>query len=142
VRNVSGSVVIANNAVYSQAGRAIRLISGNLGLVVVAGNVGIGVLTGASGGYTQGGGISSDFVAGHFDGGPPIDLFPAPGSALLGGGVPQWAISHDFNEQPRGPRVDAGAYGFQDGGNPGWAITRGFKPISGSVPEAPVHCHD
>jgi hypothetical protein len=142
VRDVSGSVVIANNAVYSKLGRAIRLISGNLGLVVVVGNVGTGGLTGASDGYTQGGGISSDFVAGHFDGGPPIDLFPAPGGALPGAGVPEWAISHDFNEEPRGLPVDAGAYGFQVGGNPGWAITRGFKPMSGSVPRAPVLYHD
>ena len=44
VRNVVGPVVIANNAVSSQSGTAIRLISGNLGLVTVAGNVGRGGL--------------------------------------------------------------------------------------------------
>jgi len=40
VRGVTGSVIIANNAVYSETGTAIRLISGNLSLVTLAGNVG------------------------------------------------------------------------------------------------------
>ena len=57
VRNVVGPVVVANNAVYAQSGSAIRLVSGNLGLVTVAGNVGQGGLEGASGGYVQGQGI-------------------------------------------------------------------------------------
>ena len=40
VRNVVGAVLVANNAVYSESGGAIRLVSGNISLVTVAGNVG------------------------------------------------------------------------------------------------------
>src|SRR5262249_39998435 len=42
VRNVSGAVVIANNAVYAQSGTAIQIISGNASLVTAAGNVCLG----------------------------------------------------------------------------------------------------
>ena len=45
VRGVSGSVDIANNAIYAQ-GQAINLISGDLGQVRLTGNVGAGGLSG------------------------------------------------------------------------------------------------
>ncbi|HEX7061371.1 MAG TPA: right-handed parallel beta-helix repeat-containing protein, partial [Woeseiaceae bacterium] len=84
VRDVSGPVLIANNAVYSRSGTAIRLISGNTGLVTVAGNVGAGGISGASAGYVEGNGTDADFVDGNYGGAPPLDLFPAAGSALIG----------------------------------------------------------
>jgi hypothetical protein len=140
VRSVSGPVVIANNAIYSRTSSAIALISGNLGLVTVAGNVGMGGLSGGSSGFTTGKGIGSDFVNGHFNGTPPIDLFPKAGSALIGAGVAAYATEFDFNGKPRAGTVDAGAYKFESGGNPGWTIAPAFKVGSDVVrPNPPTN---
>lgn len=140
VRNVSGPVIIANNAVYSRSGPAIRLISGDLGQVTLAGNVGRGGVAGGSGGYGEGRGVGADFVHGHFLGVPPIDLFPAPGSALIGAGDPAYAAPEDFNGDTRETDApDAGAYQFRPGGNPGWPIDAGFKlGLEDGVPRPPV----
>jgi parallel beta-helix repeat protein len=126
VRSVSGPVFIANNAVYSQ-GTAISLISGDLSQVQLFGNVGAGGLSGGSSGYVEGNGIGIDTVAGNYDGAPPIDPFPAPGSALIGAGNPAYVTAIDFNGNPRGARADAGAYAFDPNGNSGWTIAAGFK---------------
>jgi hypothetical protein len=140
VRNVSGPVVIANNAIYSQSGNAIRLISGSIGLVTLAGNVGTGGLTGASTGYTNGGGLAADFVDADFDGAPPIDVFPRAGSVLVGAGSGSHVTEFDFNGTPRAGAADAGAYKFQTGGNPGWVLAPGFKAAAGVVaPQPPTN---
>jgi parallel beta-helix repeat protein len=140
VRNVSGSVIIANNAVYPRSGAAIRLISGNIGLVTVAGNIGTGGVSGASGGFANGGGVNADFVAAHFQGAPPIDVFPSATSALRGAGAAAYVTAEDFNGTSRAGIADAGAYKYQDGGNPGWAVTAGFKSGPGVVrPNPPTN---
>jgi hypothetical protein len=126
VRNVAGAVLIANNAVYSESGGAIRLVSGNLGLVTVAGNVGRGGLSGASSGYTNGAGLAADFVNAHY-GVPPIDVFPKAGSALTGAASAAHAASGDFNGTSRAGSNDVGAYRYNAAGNPGWRIVAGFK---------------
>ena len=139
VRNISGSVVIANNAVYSDSGVAIALISGNVGLVTVAGNVGAGGLSGASSGFVAGNGLSADFVAGHYNGEPPIDLFPKGGSALIGSGAAAHVVIEDFNGHARNGATDVGAYRYQSSGNPGWALTAGFKSMGLQVrPNPPI----
>ena len=137
VRNVSGPVVIANNAVYSQS-TAIRLISGNLGQVQLAGNVGAGGLSGGSSGYVDGNGIGADFVGGNYSGNPPIDLFPAPGSALIAAADAGFVVAADFNNSPRSGTADAGAYVFSSGGNPGWTIGPGFKDAGGTTVTRPL----
>ena len=141
VRNVSGPVLIANNAVYSQS-TAIRLISGDLNQVQLAGNVGAGGLSGGSSGYTEGNGIDVDFVAASYAGAPPIDVFPAPGSALVDAGDSNYVTEYDFNNNPRGGTADAGAYLFSDNGNPGWEIGEGFKtpgnPVTRPMPPEDV----
>jgi hypothetical protein len=126
VRNVSGSVLVANNAVYSDSGAAIRLISGNLSLVTAAGNVGSGGISGASSGLAAGN-IGADFVAAHFNGSPPIDVFPTAASALRAAGAPAYAAEVDFNGTPRSAVADAGAYVFAPTGNPGWPLSAEFK---------------
>lgn len=131
VRNVVGSVLIANNAVYSQGEAAIRLISGNLGLVTLAGNVGHGGLSGGSSGYTEGKGIAADFVNAHY-GVPPIDVFPRSGSALIGTASAANVPALDFNGSSRTGTNDVGAYRYNAAGNPGWVISAGFK-TSGTV---------
>ena len=137
VRGVSGSVVVANNAVYNNGGAAIQLINGNLSLVTVVGNVGAGGLSGGGTGYKDGNGIGADFVAGHYNGAPPIDLFPTSGSALRGAGSATYVTTVDFNGTPRAGVADAGAYKFQPGGNPGWALAAGFKAATGAVQPKP-----
>jgi hypothetical protein len=128
VRNVSGSVVVANNAVYTNSGAAIALISGSLGLVTVAGNVGVGGLTGKSDGFVAGT-LSADFVAAHYNGAPPVDVFPKDASALIGNGATAYITKEDFNGIARHGVADAGAYRFQSGGNPGWTLGAGFKAM-------------
>ena len=126
IRDVSGSVLVANNAIYAQ-GLAINVISGNTNLVQLAGNVGEGGLSGAGSGYVDGGGIDSDMINGHFRGLPPIDPFPTIGSALVDSGAGRYVTPIDFNGNSRDGIADVGAYSFDTAGNPGWAITTGFK---------------
>ena len=126
VSNITGSVLIANNAVYAPGG-AILLNGGNLGLATLAGNVGIGGLSGAISGYTEGNGIDNDMVSADYSGTPPINPYPTDYSALIGAGDPIYAIAVDFNGTPRIGSTDAGAYHYQPGGNPGWTITGDFK---------------
>jgi hypothetical protein len=128
VRRASGPVIIANNAIYSASGLGIRVAGGNRRLVTLAGNVGTGGVAGRSGGWRTGQGIETDFVDGHHRGGPPIDLFPAPGSALLQAGDPEYLIRYDFDQRPRGTRTDAGAYSAGSGQRPAWTLAPGFKP--------------
>ena len=130
VRNVSGPVLIANNAVYSQS-QAISLISGDLNQVQLFGNVGAGGLSGGSSGYADGNGINIDMVAGNYNGAPPINPFPAQGSALIDAGNAAYVTAVDFNGNPRTGSPDAGAYTFDGGGNPGWTIAAGFKATTG-----------
>lgn len=133
VRNVTGSVLIANNAVYAQGGTAIRLISGNTSLVTLAGNVGQGGLSGAATGYVNGNGIAADFINAHFGGAPPIDLFPRPGSALTGRAAAGHVTAVDFNGTSRSGSLDVGAYRYDAAGNPGWRIAAGFKTSPGGA---------
>jgi len=128
VRNVSGSVLIANNAFYSQSGSGIQLISGNLGLVTTIGNV-----------ANRGGQLATDFVNGTYSGAPPLDLFPKAGSALIGAGSAANVEAIDFNGTPRNGVADVGAYRYAAGGNPGWTLAAAFKQTSlpSSTPRAP-----
>ncbi len=140
VRNVTGPVLIANNAVYSQ-GEAIRLISGSLGQVTLSGNVGAGGVSGGNSGYVEGNGITTDMVDGHFSGTPPIDPFPAVGSALIAAGDATHVTAIDFNGDSRTNSADAGAYRFDPDGNQGWEIVPGFKtqPGGAEVPLPPTN---
>ena len=137
VRNITGPVLIANNAIYAQ-GTAIRLVSGDTGQVTLSANVGEGGLSGAGAGYANGGGIANDMVAAHFDGAPPIDLFPQAGGALVGTADPDYSVSVDFNGTDRTGSSDVGAYAFAAGGNPGWTIQEDFKDSALSVVVRPM----
>ena len=136
LRNVSGPVLLANNAVYAQ-GTAIRLLSGDLGQVQLFGNVGAGGLSGGNSGYVEGNGIAVDMVGGNFNGAPPIDPFPAPGGALVAAGNSGYATETDFNGEPRNGVADAGAYKFSQDGNPGWVISEDFKTSSNIFADVP-----
>ena len=124
LRGISGSVVIANNALYAQDGRAFYA-SGTSGLTF-DGNVGMGSVSGGS--LTiQPGDLDADFVDASFGGAPPMDLFPAATGALVGTGAPAHVVEDDFNGTRRDGIADVGAYAFSEGGNPGWSLSKAFK---------------
>jgi hypothetical protein len=128
---ITGSLVIANNAVYSEGGSAIS-VSGDLSAVTVAGNVGVGGLNGVSAGLAAGD-LANDFVAANFSGVLPNDVFPKAGSALIAAGDTQYMVTDDFNGTLRNGVADVGAYVFADA-NPGWTLAEGFKdetPVTG-----------
>jgi MYXO-CTERM domain-containing protein len=127
LRNAVGDVVIANNAVYAQAGAAIFIGSSDLAGVVLAGNVGTGGVAGGPGGGYVDGDPAVDLLDAHFGGAPPIDVFPAPGGALVGAGDPAYVPEDDFNTLARGGVADVGAYLFDPDGNPGWPLAPEFK---------------
>lgn len=137
VRDVSGPVLIANNAVYSENGRAINLVSGDITQVSLSGNVGQGGLVGANAGYTEGNGMSTDFENANLSG-PPTSLYPGSTSALIGAADSTKAPVIDFNGSTRQSPHDAGAYSYQIGGNPGWIISEAFKDSVIVRPNPPV----
>ncbi len=133
LRNPTGRVVIANNALYAMAGAAIRVRGGSTSALVVAGNVVLGDVVGVPGG-TSPGDLASDFVAAHWRGEPPIDVFPAPDGALVASGAPEHVVEDDFNGSSRAGVADVGAYAFEASGNPGWALAAGFKEPTSPPP--------
>ena len=138
LRGISGSVVIANNALYAQDGWAFFVNGGTSGLVF-AGNAGMGGASDAGLAVLQGD-ITVDFVDAGFGSALPMDVFPAPGSALASSGSPAHVVADDFNGTARDSVPDVGAYRFSADGNPGWEIaetpktsTAGGNPGTGGT---------
>ncbi len=127
IRNATGSVVFANNALYSQNSNAIRVVGDDSNLTIV-GNVGMGA---APQGLAAGD-INNDFVAATF-GVTPANVFPAVGSALIGAGDANQVALVDFNGLPR-EGADVGAYQYFFN-NPGWTLAEGFKPENPQLPD-------
>jgi hypothetical protein len=123
VRNPSGPVIVANNAIYSQSGMALR-VNGTSSLVASEGNVGLGDV---SVGSLAAGSVEGDLASASFAGEPPMSVFPKAGSALIGAGAVADVADDDFNGTPRNGVADAGAYAFGTGANPGWTLAAGFK---------------
>ncbi len=121
LRGISGSVVVANNALYAQDGSAFFVKGGTSGLVF-AGNAGMGGVSDGALALLPGD-IDIDFVAASFSGAPAMSVFPAPGGALAAAGSPVHVVADDFNGTPRAGVADIGAYRFSADGNPGWELT-------------------
>ena len=125
LRGISGSVLIANNALYALDGWAFFVNGGTSGLAF-EGNAGMG-------GVFEGsltmlvGDVNVDFVGASFSGAPPMDVFPAQGSALEAAGSAAHVVADDFNGTAREGVPDVGAYSFSADGNPGWLLTESFK---------------
>lgn len=124
LRGISGPVVVANNALYAQSGNAF-FVNGATDGLVFEGNVGEGAVSGGLDFVT--GGIGPDFVDASYAGAPPMDVFPASGSAVVGAGSDTYGAPDDFNGTPRSGSMDAGAYAYGDAGNPGWTLGPSFK---------------
>jgi hypothetical protein len=134
LRGATGSVLIANNALYAQTGLAINVPNGDLSGLTVAGNIGSGGVAGTTATGLDSGSLATDFVSAHYDGAPPIGLFPAMGGALVTAGDATHVVADDFNGTPR-EEADVGAYAYDASGNPGWTLEAGFKELSpGSTP--------
>lgn len=125
LRGITGSVVVANNALYAQNGRAFFVNGGTSGLVF-EGNAGVGGVSDGSLSILPGD-LDADFVDASFSGQPPMDLFPEAGGALVAAGSDAHVTEDDFNGTLRDGVADIGAYAFSADGNPGWALEAGFK---------------
>ncbi|MBT8143722.1 MAG: right-handed parallel beta-helix repeat-containing protein [Gammaproteobacteria bacterium] len=127
VHRPGGIVTIANNALYSERGSSIKLSGHGMNLVKVSANAGKGLFFGFNGKLVGGRDVSEDFVNGHYNGAPPIDLFPAPGSPLIGAADTRYITGLDFNGMARPGSADIGAYRYFEQSNRSWPIAAGFK---------------
>ncbi len=142
LRGVSGAVLVANNALYAQAGRAIFVRDAHP-MITVVGNAGEGPVEGVSGGFTAST-MSADLRGASYSGTIPNDVFPRAGGALVASGDAAHVPADDFNGTARMGVADVGAYAFGDGENPGWTFMEDRKPSSvdpppptdGGVPDA------
>lgn len=127
VRWVGGrDLVLANNALYCPAGRAVDARGLDETTARVRGNLVEGALTGVAVDGLR-------FVAGGparqaFRDPAGADFWPRLGGPLIGAAVAELAPEADFNGTRRAGRYDVGAY-QSDGKsvNPGWRIAPGFK---------------
>ena len=121
LRDVSGEVVIANNALYSSEGFAVHLVSGKASWVTLAGNVGIGGLSGADSGLAKARGLREDFVEAS------SDLRPKASSSLINAGNRAYLSVDDFDGVARDGVADAGAYRYARTLKPKWIVGPTFK---------------
>lgn len=127
LNNIAGTVTVANNALYSQSGLAIRA-TGDLTNLTVLNNVGQGGTSGIASGFDNGGNLSDDFINASFTGDLPQNVFPKTGSLLINSANTTWNASDDFNLTSRTGSLDVGAYKYDANGNPGWTLAENFKP--------------
>jgi hypothetical protein len=99
-------MLLANNAIYSQRGEAVRFPRGSAG-VIVRGNVVVGTVQGVRDGCVKGRGLQ-DFRCVSWDGNER-DAAPAAGSPLVGHADPKYATATDLPGNPRTNRSTAGA---------------------------------
>lgn len=125
VRGATGSVIVANNALYTN-GRAF-FTSSAASLVTFAGNVGTGSVDGLDSATLGTGSLAGDFLDANLQGGVPNNVFPKTGSALIGTGAVSHVATDDFNGTPRNGKADVGAYAHNPSGNPGWLLAEDFK---------------
>ncbi len=128
--SATGTLLLANNAVFCEGGVAVD--SDSLGPAVVAANVVAGSLSGATVDgvrFVNGGTAATAFSA------PAArDFWPRPGSPLLGVAVAAHAPSLDFNGSLRQAPYDVGAYEANGlAANPGWVVAAGFKQLLAPV---------
>lgn len=122
LRGATGSVVIANNALYSMGAEAI-FTNGDTSMLTSVGNVGVGGGPGVAAGD-----IGADFVMASYGGGPPMNPFPTASGALAGAGDGAHVVADDFDGAARMGVADVGAYALASGG-PAWPLAEGFKDV-------------
>jgi hypothetical protein len=122
-------LVVANNALYCEGARALRITSATS--AVFAGNVGLGTVQPDDvAGFTPGVSLDADL-------GPDAMIarvYPPAGSALVDAGDPEHAASDDFDLRPRDASPDVGAYERSSAGMPAWLAREGFKELESPAP--------
>lgn len=121
--DVGSGFVIANNAVYCEGARALRVVGASSAVVV--GNVGLGAVEGVSGGFTTGAGLAADLGSMT----TMARVYPPAGSALLDAADARERASDDFDGRARGGALDVGAYERDASGAPAWLAVEGFKVL-------------
>lgn len=125
LNSVSGTVIIANNAIYAPNAYTIAA-NGSLNQITSIANAGTGALTGVTSGFDTSGNLATDFFAANLSGVPPQNLIPK-GSRLAGAANLAQLPLDDFYARTRGTQADIGAYRANPAGNPGWKLSAGFK---------------
>jgi parallel beta-helix repeat protein len=122
---LSGPIVIANNALYPVGGQVFALTKSERYSVLA--NVGAGRTSEGlpATAFSSRGSLEADFV--DFE---ERNAFPADGSSLIGMASHKHLPADDFNQTRRGDSRDVGAYKFQSGGNPAGPVKRSFKSRS------------
>ena len=121
-------MILANNALYSANGEAVRFNGGCSG-IFVEGNVTYGPVVGCSTGWAPGSGLD-DFERASWDGSLHT-IVPAPGSQLLNQADPGWVTPADWTGMGRGAFPSAGA---AEPGAYGTVLGPGLAGQSGLVP--------
>lgn len=133
VRNPSGSVVVANNALYAVSGNSF-FANGTTSNISFSNNVGVGTVSGLS--ATLGAGsIANDFVSANAAASLPMNLKPKSGGALAGAGMASLQPMLDFDSITRGA-ADVGAY--VAAGAVRWTLAEGFKSVTVQTSDAGV----
>ncbi len=109
--NNRAGMVLANNAIYSRYAESIRFPNGSSG-VSVSGNIVYGPVSGATGGYASGIGLSDDFEKVTWDA-ENRDATPVPGSSLIGSADAQYAVEEDIHGDERISELDSGAFDYR-----------------------------
>ncbi|MEM6531433.1 MAG: right-handed parallel beta-helix repeat-containing protein [Myxococcota bacterium] len=125
VRNATGLVIVANNAVYSGSTDAVFLFSNADDVVTSIGNVGVG---GGSG--VTAGDLAADFDSVTFSSIPPFDVYPATDGALIGSADDAFTIDEDFDGVARATTLDVGAY-TRRLGQAAWSLAPEQKFVGG-----------
>lgn len=126
---LTGPIVIANNALYAEAGgfalRVPSIESADLA-ITLASNIGAGATDGVPapvprGQWNNAGRLESDLDS-HY--------FPRQGSALMDAAHPRFAVRDDFNRVTRRTPSDVGAYALDSAHRTRWTIAPEFKRLS------------
>jgi parallel beta-helix repeat protein len=116
---LSGPIVVANNALYPVGGQAFALTKSDRYSILA--NVGAGRTSEGlpATAFAPTGSLEADFV--DFE---ERNAFPAEGSTLIGRASNKYLPADDFNHTDRGDSHDVGAYRYQSGGNPAGPVKR------------------
>lgn len=122
--------VIANNALYCEGARAIRITTSTTAIIV--GNVGLGSVEGAASGFRMGTSLAADLGTMTM----MARVYPPTGSTLIDAADATQTVSNDFDLRARTGMHDVGAYERDASGVPAWLAVEGFKGLVAVVPGA------
>lgn len=126
--NAGTGFVIANNALYCESSRALRITSSTTAIIV--GNIGLGSVEGAPSGVRMGTSLAADL-------GPMATMgrvYPPSGSMLIDAADATQSVSDDFDLRARTGMHDVGAYERDASGMPAWLAAESFKGLGAVMP--------